>query len=294
MRLGIKRGFLIFELLIGLVLIAAVMSAFAPLTQALMASSSIQKNVTDNMAVSVGLESQLLAQWQRLGQFGCNETGRSIVIGSNFNRPSRIPQSTFETESDWLQGGDVGLCAAYGQISDDSLSVDLPCDAVSAGQRIVVNSCAFGQQSSLLGISSGRFAAAVDGERFISKSVLVGTLSNFFWYVGEGRQNQNALWRKPVTSGNAVELFPNVQFMRIYPILDRDLDGVSDEIVVQYGAFPIAEVTGILIEYSTSLKGCDASNRSIAEYETLRGDIWFHDGICSAVGRTIVPLGAVI
>ncbi len=289
------RGFLMVEVLVGLALIAVVFGTLIPLTRILSDSGKTQESLLANMALQRGVEDQFYAQWQRLGRFGCSDDGRTIEIGSSFNRPKGIAESSFEHQSDWLRGADVGSCAAYGQLEGDKLSVRLPCDGISIGQRLQVSACSGSQQATVLAQADGAFVASIKGnQQGLNNTVLVGTLSDFYWYLAKGKLEQNALWRKPERGGNGIELFPNLHAMRIYPILDRDQDGRSDEIVTRYGIYPVSEMMGLLIEYLIQLPECQMKPSSEQTHRTLRGDTWRFDESCRSVESLIVPMGGVL
>lgn len=288
-----RRGYLLWEVMASIAIVTAMMMVMMPMIQTFSQTVDAKHKVFNRIAVDRGLRDQLYAQWHRLGAFGCFDAGRVIEIGSSQNRPSRIPKTTHDRASDWISGADVGLCSGYGLTQESELMVRLPCSGINTGDILQVSSCSAAEQTRVLGANKGVKTAQLANPHLFDRTVLVGTKKAFYWYVGKGKSGRNALWRKPSIAGNAVELFPGLFRMRLYPILDQDEDAIAETIAVQYGQFEVRQLKGLLIEYEYAIEQCARQLSLTKVYHTLRGDQWYYDASCHSIGKAMVVLGGV-
>lgn len=284
-------GYVLWEVMASIAIVAVLTTVLLPMVQTLTHAVDSKRRTFDDIALDRGMRDQLSAHWNRLGQFGCTDSDRIIEIGDSVSQPQRISKANLDNESDWLRGSDTGQCAGYGRTQERMLTVTLPCAGVDAGDGLQVDSCYAAEQASVISSEKGVVTAQLMNQQLFDRTVLVGTQRTFYWYVGKGKSGANALWRKPFETGNALELFPSLFRMRLYPILDRDMNGVAEEIAIHYGQFSVHQLKALLVEYEYEIAECVLSSPLAKTYYTLRGDTWRYDPACHSIGKAIIALG---
>lgn len=285
-----QSGFLLIEVLITIAILTGLVLLFIPAIQHHEESLSKREKILDMMALNSALDDQFKAQFQRLGRIGCaSGEGQWVEIGDWQSKPVRLKSDNLDRGSDWLKGLDIGLCAAYGNLSGQQIEVAWSCDDLDVGDNLHVSSCGQDLTAKVLSNSQG-IVTALSSDASLFGEVLVYQTKGFYWYVKQGKAGANALWRRPEESGNALELMTGLEHVRFYPVLDRDLDGVVDAVGVNYGEVPLRQLKGVLIEYLYGTGHCGSPSQTL-HYQTLRGDQWDYDGLCLKVGKQLIALG---
>lgn len=287
-----QSGYLLLEALITIALLTGLTGVLLPFIKSMEASFSKRQQMLNLMTLNLSLDDQFEAQFQRLGSVGCHDAGQWLEVGSSQSKPARLTRDDLDPSSDWLYGVDSGLCAAYGWSDEQEVDVSLVCDNLKVGDTLYVSSCGQNTSAKVLSTQNGRVKAWKSGVA-LTGEVLVYSATDFYWFVKMGKSGHSAFWRRPSASGNALELMTGLEHVRFYPVLDRDFDGSADEIFVDHGVVPTSQLKAILIEYLYRLGECDLA-LTPQSYQTLRGDQWLYDGICSKVGKRLVSIGQTL
>ncbi|SBS26422.1 hypothetical protein MAQ5080_00515 [Marinomonas aquimarina] len=283
-------GFFLLEALLAMAILTSVVSLIVPVVQALESHMTKRQQLLQLMALNQAVEDQFQAQFQRLGSGGCYASHGRLQVGEQGDKPARLKNDKLDPGSDWLYGTDFGACAGYGWSNEQHIEVQLSCDNLDVGDILRVSSCEQNVAATVLANNHGMITSW-HGETDLTGEVLVYDAKEFYWFVKMGKAEQHAFWRRPAPSGRPLELMTGVEHVRFYPVVDRDLDGVADEVWVDYGAVPVRQIKAILVEYLYGLGHCDMAS-AVLSYQTLRGDQWDYDGVCFKVGKLLAQVGA--
>ncbi|MCO4786159.1 MAG: hypothetical protein KC467_09575 [Marinomonas atlantica] len=281
-----KQGFLILEVLVAIAVLTGLMVLILPAIHRFESQLTVRQQVLQLAELETFVQDQFRAQFSRLGEYGCLAGTSQVEVGSSAFNPMRLNHYSLDAESDWLQASDIGACASYGSVSGSLVQVDHTCDGLNVGDWMSVSNCSYIEQGQVLSVSASDFKVQVPPQ-VLTDSVLVSRDTPFYWFIKLGKSGANALWRRPALSGNALELSPNVSHMRMYPVIDYDEDGVADEVRVDFGVMPIRKLAGLLLEYQYYQLNCTLTDK-LFSYDTLRGDTWQYDGVCSRVGKLLI------
>ncbi|CUB02457.1 type II secretion system protein [Marinomonas fungiae] len=284
-----RSGYLLIESLVAIAVLTGLIGIVIPFIQSMELSLSKRQKILDLMALNASLDDQFQAQFQRLGSVGCFSSNEWLEVGNGQSKPARLTTDQLDLGSDWLYGKDFGLCAAYGWSDEHEIDVNMACEGIGVGDSVHVSSCDQSSVAKVLSSNNGVLKAWNTGPA-LTGEVLVYSAEGFYWFVKEGKSQFNAFWRRPEKSGNALELMTGLEHVRFYPVLDRNLDGIADEVLVDYGTVPTAQLVGILVEYLYGAAECELAAQS-QSYQTLRGDQWHYDGLCFKVGKLLASVG---
>lgn len=284
-----QSGYLLFEALVAIALLTGLVGILVPFVQTMEERVSKRQRMLDLMALNLSLDDQFQAQFQRLGSVGCSSPQEWLQVGDSRSKPPRLNGNALDLGSDWLYGIDSGLCAAYGWSQGQEVDVTLACDHLRVGDSAYISSCEQSSYANVLVSNNGVLKLWNSGPA-LTGEVLVYSAEGFYWFVKKGKSEQHAFWRRPAESGHSLELMSGLEHVRFYPVLDRNLDGKADEVFVGYGAVPTSQVMAILVEYLYGFGDCVLAPEP-QSYQTLRGDDWRYDGICSKVGKLLVSVG---
>lgn len=284
------RGHLLLEVMVAMGILVALIGAIFPALRDFEQAKQRREFILAGMRLEQMIQDQLQAQLTRLGRSGCAVSTQQIAIGKAAFPTGRITNVTLDSGSDWLHGTDIGLCTNYGVKTGAKVTVSMSCDGLNTGDSLQISNCADVGTAAILSIS-GADLVATSAQENLEGPVLVSSKQEFYWYISQGKAGNKALWRKPNESGNALELLPGLEHLRIYPILDKSQDGIADEVYTGFGVIPVAELSGVLVEYFYRVAGCKDGSMPRQSYRTLRGDQWDYDGICTGIGKQIITVG---
>ena len=286
-----KRGFLLLETLLAVLILVALMTIIVPTISRLQQSKITRQHILERLTLERMITEQFHAQFARTGRHGCYPQNRFIEIGVAEHAPNDISRNALNTESDWIMAQDIGLCSTYGTMHEGRTEAVMPCDGLKVADVVHVSNCLGTVSASILSVTRDHLIAMSDTLEILNGPVLVATQQTFYWYIAAGRsQSVGTLWRKPADIGRASELQSNLSHMRLYPLVDRDHDGISDEIVSQPSRTSLNDLEGLLVEFRYQLPHCNFTRDPAAnlQYQTLRGDRWRYDNVCSGIGKVIV------
>lgn len=290
-----KRGFLLLEMLVAVLLLMGLVSLIVPTIGSVQEDKITRQYIVERLALERMAIEQFQAQFARIGRHGCYVPHRFIDIGDNAQAPPILADNNLSSGSDWIKAQDTGLCSTYGIKHGQRIDATLACDGLNAADVVEVSNCTQSASASILSTKNDHLIALSTTSEALEGPVLLATKETFYWYLASGRsEGMSTLWRKPLQTGRATELQANITHMRLYPIKDRDHDGVSDELVTRPSHTLLAELEGVLVEFRYQLSPCQgiAQRPQRLQYHTLRGDQWQYDNVCSAVAKVLVDLGS--
>jgi hypothetical protein len=284
------------SILLELMLVCALLAILLPLLVSpfwqLQKRHSLILTYLDQAKYQTALGAQFTAHWARLLPAGCYlDSTLSLTIGSAQNVPVRLSQRSMSSQSDWLEGMDYGAC----RVSLDSIQAPLitsnDCD-LNVGELVRVASCEASVQAQVTQATDLAVRFDLLGNSVLEQTGILETRMPFYWYVGEGKNGQQALWRTPTVSGNSLELWSGVMALSVSPLLDEDQDGLVDTIDSRYGSYSLSKVRALWVEYLYELEPCQAATQIplAQQYQTLRGERWEYLAPCQGVANQIIVL----
>ncbi|MBJ7539104.1 hypothetical protein [Marinomonas transparens] len=294
--LPLLRGSLLLELLVAILLLSLILPFVVTATARLHERYQLAQTYLEQHKVKNAIEEHFRSQWSRLVPANCcDDETLFLTIQSGHSVPSRLSKRPLSAQSDWLKGSDYGLCRTSVTITTNPLETGLSCHW-KAGNRVSFSSCDARYQGQVLSVSSSRTKIELMDEAALGQSGILASEDAFYWYLGEGKNGQNALWRTPEGSGNSLELWAGLERLSIFPLLDNDKDGLVDAIDSRYGDFSLQTLRGLWVEYLYELSDCainpnakQAPQRN-REYRSMRGDTWHYQAPCQGVGNHIIVL----
>jgi type II secretory pathway pseudopilin PulG len=281
-----NRAFILLEVLIGLSLIAMLLSFAVPIVQQQLSLHQKQLQYAQGQAFVAGFKDNIQAQWQKLRWQGCHQwdTGYIEIGQGKASAPDRIKNKSLPLQSDWLSAYEMGQCAASLQLAGEE-TVWLTNCSLDVGQAVLFAGCSDAAMGTVQSIYQNNVILAFpetlqnNENKWPSGSVI--SLEPFVWYLARGKNGQTAFWRTPIISGNSLELWSGVGYLAVYPMVDHDSDGRVDELSTVYGHYPVATVKGVWVEIIVTLEGCLSQSQGEQTYMTLRQQIWTYDPQCA-------------
>lgn len=279
-------GYLLLEVLIVTIILAGLFALLVPGIRQVEKLSETRRHVVELLLLEQNISDQLKAQLNRVGNYGCYAPLLKVQVGKAISAPQRIKNYTLDEGSDWLYANDVGECSTYGAIQSGILDIPAVCNGVKVGDRLLAGTCQSVKEVTVLSVSEHKITAQWP-EASLEGEVHVYTQEPFYWFIQPGKVGGNSFWRRSAIKGNALELTPGVEHVRISLLLDIDEDGVADEVANQTYNALYSRVSGFLVEYHFRLFEC-TSHLPMLTYISLRGDEWKYDNVCSGIGKLIV------
>ncbi|MBJ7550636.1 hypothetical protein [Marinomonas ostreistagni] len=281
-----QKGYLLLEVLIVMAILIGLLGLLTPILDDFQKSMASRQKILELMMLEKNIADQLSAQFKRVGRYGCKAPNFMIQVGSSETVPSRIERYDIADGADWLYGFDLGACSTFGVARNGVLELPSVCHDVQVGDSLFAGSCDALRSVKVLSINHEKTLMEWP-DNTIDSEVHVYTQESFYWFVQPGKTGRNALWRRPSIKGNALELAPGVEHLRISLLLDNNFDGKADEIVNKPHTVAYQKLVGFLIEFHYRLPLCDPVPLTLV-YQSLRGDEWRYDNICSGIGKLLV------
>lgn len=293
-----QRGSLLLELMVACAVLAIMLPLLIPSLWQLKTRHNLALTYLDQAAFRSALTAQFKAHWARLLPAGCSiDTGLRLTIGSSSNVPARLSQRSMSNQSDWLEAIDYGACRISLDAIQDPIETTNSCD-LSVGDRVRVTTCEASMQVQVTQSTNQKLKFNLPtstGSSVLNQTGILESQAGFYWYAGEGKIGQQALWRTPKISGNSLELWSGLKALAILPLMDEDADGLVDSIETRYGEYSLSKVRAVWVEYLYELDNCKASSQLTQPqyYQTMRGDQWEYFSPCQGVGNKIIVLNGV-
>lgn len=284
------------SLLIELLVVCGLIALFLPFLVMAMARMQerhlLAHTYQDQHTIKAAIDAHIKAQWERLLPVGCViDESLFLTIESGVSPPIRLATRHIHKDSDWVKGVDYGLCRSSVTVRTNPLETAMTCHW-KAGDSAIFSSCESHYKGHIFSESRSKSLIQLDSDLAIGQSGIIQSEEGFYWYLSEGKDGWNALWRTPEGSGNSLELWNGIERLAIFPMLDNNQDGFVDTLDTQYGRFPLAKLRGLWVEYQYRLSHCkiDRDVGFQTEYHSMRGETWHYDSPCQSVGNQIIVL----
>lgn len=291
-----QRRYLKGNLLIELLVVCGLIAVFLPFLVIAIARMQerhlLAQIYQDQHTIKAAIDAHFKAQWSRLLPASCAiDESLYLTIESGMSPPMRLVTRIVDKYSDWLQGVDHGLCRSSVTVRSNPMETSMACHW-KAGDKANFSSCESHYKGQVLSVSSRKSQIKLADDLAVGQSGILESEDGFYWYVSQGKDGSNALWRTPEESGNSLELWNGIERMAIFPMLDNNQDGLVDTLDTQYGRFPLKNLRGLWVEYQYRLSDCQVARDAefLEEYHSMRGEKWHYYSPCQSVGNQIIAL----
>ena len=291
-RLRKVKGSLLMELLVVCGLLAVLLPLLVIAISRMQERHFLAQTYQDQHIMKAAIDAHLKSQWERLRPAGCRlDESLNVTIDSGMSPPMRLVTRVIDKYSDWLHGADFGLCRSSVTVKTNPMDSAMNCHW-KAGDKANFSSCESNFKGEVLSVSAQKARIKLEDDLAIGQSGVLESEEGFYWYITDGKEGWNALWRTPAESGNSLELWNGIERMAIFPLLDNNLDGLADTLETRYGHFPLHKVRGLWVEYQYRLGDCiaDRDTELLQEYHSMRGEKWHYYSPCQSVGNQIIVL----
>jgi hypothetical protein len=286
------KGSLLIELLVACGLIALFLPFLVIAIARMQERHLLAQTYQDQQTIKAAIDQHLKAQWARLLPASCAiDESLFLIIESGMSPPIRLATRRIDKDSDWVKGVDYGLCRSSVTVRKNPMETTMSCHW-KVGERATFSSCESHYNGHIFSESSSKSLIQLDDNSAIGQSGIIQSEDGFYWYVSEGKDGWNALWRTPEESGNSLELWNGLERFAVFPLLDDSQDGLVDTLDTQYGRFPLKNLRGLWVEYQYRLSDCKADRDAefLQEYASMRGEKWHYYSPCQGVGNQIIVL----
>lgn len=286
------KGSLLIELLVVCGLIALFLPFLVMAIARMQERHLLAQTYQDQHTIKAAIDAHLKAQWARLLPASCIiDESLYLTIESGMSPPVRLAARPVDKDSDWLKGVDYGLCRSSVIVNNNPMKTTMACHW-KAGDRTTFSSCEANYKGQVLSESASKSLIKLEDDLAIGQSGIIESEDGFYWYLSEGKDGWNALWRTPQESGNSLELWNGIERFAVLPLLDDSQDGLVDTLDTRYGRFPLKSLRGLWVEYQYRLSDCKADRDADfqQEYRSMRGETWHYFSPCQGVGNQIIVL----
>ncbi|WP_133011616.1 hypothetical protein [Marinomonas flavescens] len=293
-RRATLRGSLLLELMVACVLLAVILPLLIPSLWQLRARHNLTLTYLDQAVFESALGAQFKAHWGRLLPAGCNiDNALNLVIGAGNNLPERLSRRSVSSQSDWLEAMDYGACRLSLNTISNPIETPNSC-GLNVGDSVRISTCETSVQAQVTLSTSQKLRFDLLNSSVLTQTGILESQAAFYWYVGEGKNTQQALWRTPKSSGNSLELWAGLKALTVLPLIDANQDGFVDSINARYGPYSLNKVRALWVEYLYELGNCKAHAQTpiTQRYKTMRGNTWEYLSPCQGVGNQIIVLNS--
>ena len=286
------KGSLLIELLVVCGLIALFLPFLVTAIARMQERHLLAQTYQDQHTIKAAIDAHLKAQWARLLPASCAiDESLYLTIESGMSPPMRLAARRLDKESDWLQGVDYGLCRSSVTVRNNPMQTTMACHW-KVGDSATFSSCEASYKGHVFSESTSKSLIQLESDLAIGQSGIIESEDSFYWYVSEGRDGWNALWRTPDEGSRSSELWNGFERFTVFPLLDKSQDGLVDTLDTQYGRFPLKDLRGLWVEYQYRLSDCKANRDAefMQEYQSMRGETWHYSSPCQGVGNQIIVL----